>query len=68
MARLIEPVQLDDDGKIDWLSTATADAVFPSAFSHDNANTLIALLARKIVDLELRIQELESPPRDETED
>jgi hypothetical protein len=60
MARLIEPVQLDDDGKIDWLATAHVGKVFPSAFTHDTEQTLIMLLARKIVDLELRIQELEA--------
>jgi len=68
MARLIEPVQLDDDGKIDWLATAYTGKVWPSAFNHDGTDSLFCLMARKIVDLELRIQELESPPRDETED
>jgi hypothetical protein len=60
MARLIEPVELDDDGKIDWLASATVTSIYPSAFAHDSSDTLIALLARKIVDLERRIQELEA--------
>lgn len=60
MARLIEPVTLDDDGKIDWLATAYVGKIFPSAFTHDNSDTLFCLLARKIVDLEQRLQEVEA--------
>ena len=67
MARLIEPAVLDDDGKLDWLATASRGAIFPTAFSHDDANTLIALLARKIIDLEQRLQELEASERIRTE-
>lgn len=69
MARLIEPVFLDDDGKIDWLATVDPEDVFyarvqrPTAFVNENDSTLFSLLSRKIVDLEQRIQELEANDR-----
>lgn len=50
--KTIEPVEMTDDEKIGWLASSMPYDLFPTAFGNDNELTLIALLARRIVELE----------------
>jgi hypothetical protein len=54
-----EPVLLTDDQKIKYIANMGQTDMFPDAFMGDNQYTLIRLLAKKIVELDERLGDLE---------
>jgi hypothetical protein len=56
--KVIEPVEMTDDEKFNWLANAHVGSIFPTAFQADDELTLIALLARRIAELEAKCQNL----------
>lgn len=50
--KTIEPVDLDDKEKVEYLANMRIGSIYPTAFACDDSYTLISLLARRIVELE----------------